>query len=81
MDPLLQPRKRVPRRSGSAALESANDGVEKTRRKPLLRLIGSGFRYNGRVALAMAPGLLAMLLHGGSPCVPFHSSLLLRESR
>jgi len=67
MDPLLQPRKRVPRRSGSAALESANDGVEKTRRKPLLRLIGSGFRYNGRVALAMAPGLLAMLLHGGSP--------------
>ena len=35
--------------------------------KKILRFLGSGFRYNKRLAIALAPGLLALLLHGGSP--------------
>ena len=64
MDPLLQARKRAPKSFVTPPTSSGSD-VEKE--KKILRFLGSGFRYNKRLAIALAPGLLALLLHGGSP--------------
>ena len=62
MDPLLQ-RRRTPKVK-SVAGDSHSDTKKK---KPILRFIGTGFRYNTQVALALAPGLLSFILFGGPP--------------
>lgn len=66
-DPLLQPvRKRTTRTNVTVDPSSQNKPEKK---KPILQFVGSGFRYNGRVSIAILPTILALLVFGGSPYV------------
>lgn len=74
MDPLLQPvRKRT-----RATVHTDHDTQAPEKKKPILQFVGSGFRYNTRVAIAVLPTLLGLLVFGGSPLVKtIHTKLKL----